>query len=60
MTNQPLLFRTGLREASNAPEQRGEPTLRDALPAVVELQAGVHIRATTRVTNIKLETTDDN
>lgn len=60
MDIQPLLFRTGLRQASHDPDRHAEPTLHDLLPAVVELQAGLHVEAGTRVTEVKQETTDDN
>lgn len=60
MDGRPLLMRIGIGEEGADQSSNFDVTLSERLPFVVEVHDGVALHATTKLTEVKRETTDDN
>lgn len=60
MDKKPLSMRLGLVDPNLVSSIDIEETSIDQLPSIVEIQDGICIQTSTRVTEVKRETTDDN
>lgn len=56
----PFVFRVGKRDPEHRELREAIFTADDRLPAVAEVEAGALMNSSTRVTEVRRETTDDN
>lgn len=60
MDARPLLMRLGMADEGSDQSSEFDVTSSERLPFVVEVHDGVVLQATTKLTEVKRETTDDN